>query len=393
MLPVAASLDFISSQSLRTDERFLQFLAFGMIVDLGRARSAVARYAENQRAMRPSLLDVDWPTLAPPACFDVFARILDTIVRDCLDAADPARPLTMGVSGGLDSRLLFHFVRQHRRRPITFTFPRANDDAVVRALTSHIQDEDHIFLENYPWSLEDFYDAFTRESDLGFLNRAAAGIAMDRMYPDRIEIHGFLGEALAGNFLTGDNPADWQSALARFAQLNNPFRFQELLPVQSLLPDAPLINADDLDLDIQAYLGFRQELRIKPSRDPADARYIFPYADSRWAGLWLNRPREDRVGQSLYVAFIRSLGAPEFFDLPGYSSSTKKGIKREKKKRIPPVRHLPPPLFAETAIERLRRRNVFAPGFLDRAAADDASRFNRLGLIATEIAIGAGRFA
>jgi hypothetical protein len=36
---------------------------------------------------------------------------------------------------------------------------------------------------------------------------------------------------------------------------------------------------------------------------------------------------------------------------------------------------------------------VFAPAFLDRAAADDASRFNRLGLIATEIAIGAGRFA
>jgi hypothetical protein len=387
------SLDFIKSESLRKDERFLQFLAFGMIIDPDRTRSAVGRYVAAKEAACPSLPDIAWPMLAPPDCFEVISRTLDAIVQDCLTDANLARPLTMGLSGGLDSRLLFHFFRKHSRRPITFTFQRANDDAVVRALASHIQEENHIFLEEQPWRLEDFYDAFARESDLGFLNRAAAGIVLDRMYPDRLEIHGFLGDALAGNRLDRERSPDWQTALGRFAQGNNPFGFQKLFSALSLLPGSPLADPDELDIDLQTNLGFRQENRIKPPRNPDDKRYLLPFADPRWIGLWLNRPREDLVGQSLYVAFIRSLDAPEFFDLPGYSSSTKRGIKKERQKRYPPVRRLPPALFAETAIERLRRRNVFAPAFLDRAAADDASRFNRLGLIATEIAIGAGRFA
>ncbi len=387
-------LDFIVSERLRNDDRFLQFLAFGFVFDDRRTRGALDRYVE-AKLEAPDIFRSGWDKASEQERFAALDDAQDRAVGDCIASIDAGREPLLGLSGGFDSRLILHYLRRRGLDVETFTFLRKFDTHSARDISERLGVRNTL-IAPADLSFEDFYERAKVEQDIVFLRRLAASATVARLFPDRPQLHGYLGGAVTGGNLRVPPGSEWTSALRNFAGHNDPFGLMRRVGGQRFLPGKPLVPAELIDFDAQLDLGWRQELRIRPAADRTSGTYRFPFSDRGWTGAWLNRSLEDRSGQQLYLAFIRWLDAPEFADMAGFAGKTGGDVREELAKRHAAKekvqRRRSRTLFAE-ALPRLRARNVFSQDFLDAVAEGSRTRKQDFQLICcTEIALGAGWF-
>jgi hypothetical protein len=416
--PPAAS--FIESPKFRANEPFLEFLAFGARFSEEPARFAVERFATQKRDWSRSRAEPDWHAATDAAKHAFMRELLAEIIADVIARIDPRRPLTLGLSSGLDSRTILHFMRRAGVRPQTYSWGTIGhcDFDIARLLAARLSldtiffDTNSIVFEpaamNSPYAM-----TFARIAVLRRLNED---------FPGRIELHGYLGDALTGAHLPERASATWPRAVRRFGSRNDTFYFQQFLPgvARDLLARKPFVTADELQYDHQLDLGYRQAQRIRPGTLPDQRPIIFPFEDPRWVGFWLNRGAADTHGRRLILKFARSLNSEEFFELAEFDAELQAQVKEERIRFLyggngrsglidlsqatgaQPALHAKNfclfatfqnnPDFRRTVLDSLarqRRRGVFAPSFVDSVWRKFEARELRslplmYGLIATD---------
>ncbi len=384
-------LDFIADDRLRRDERFLQFLSFGFVLDDRRSTEAMVRLVAAKKAA-PDIFKSGWDKATPDERFGAMDKVLNEVIQDEI-AAVGSRDIVLGVSGGFDSRLILHYLRRNGISPTTYTFTRNYDADCIRALAKRIP------LVQFPltgaWRFDDFYSHANREQDIVFMSRTAAATEIARAFPNRAEFHGFVGGTISGSHVKVPESPKWDAAKNRFLEKNNPIKLAHIAGGVDLLPGKSLLPADAIAFDDQLNFAYRQELRIQPRRTESDQAYRLPYADPRWMGIWLNRTAEERHQQKLYIAFIRWLNAPEMFDVSMSSDMTGFAVKQQLDATYTDrvgekfAEHV----FLSEAATRLRARQVYSNAFLDSKLAEaPTNRIARRLICCTEIVVGAGWF-
>lgn len=433
--PAAPSRAVVSDRILN-DEAALKFIGFGF--DFSQA--AFDDILENLRRTmairaRPQASDRQY-----------LDGLKDALMASCRAALleTGAHAVRIGISGGLDSRLLYSAYREllPADRIFTYTigYPGQYDYEYVRQLGGGFFLNHHLLdTRDITWNLEEevlhksklsspgSYSA--RRHMLSHLNEAGAPAH---------NVHGFLGDTLVG----GTKPdshlpvVSWDDAKARFIKKNNRFKMQKhLLPkdVSALLPPEPqpVSGLDQYDL---LDFGLRQHQRILPNSSKKPMM-ITPLADDRWMTAIMAR---DNLAEREhhYFQFLKEW-APDVFaevvthnidsreqhqifrrDLTGaaatalretphlnrdgttyYAPLTSKGgnplsgrqfCERAEYSNNPSFRQM-----VDTATAGLRRRSLLADAFLSQTiAAFEAGELTAadqmLGLVSLEINIRAG---
>ena len=65
---------------------------------------------------------------------------------------------------------------------------------------------------------------------------------MDRRYPSRMDVRGYLGDALTGSKVSKNEYVSWEEALTAYRSSNNTFRWQSLVPMGNMLPERSFIR-------------------------------------------------------------------------------------------------------------------------------------------------------
>lgn len=203
-----------------------------------------------------------------------------------------AKQVRMGISGGLDSRLLYSVVREFlpASNICTYTFgtPGQADFELIKHYGKSFL-SNHVFLltSQIKWDVN-----HEVERSQG-LEEAKAFYSIESNFRGRLEaldypktsVSGFLGDALAGgtrpSLGTEDGDA-WETAIRMFLKKNNRFKLQtwfgNSLDIRELLPPKPSELIPGFDFYDHLNVGFRQYQRIKP----AGIGHIIPYTDKRW---------------------------------------------------------------------------------------------------------------
>jgi hypothetical protein len=420
-MPNLTRHNWVTSKAQR-NEKLMRFLALGIVVDEELALEGVER-AEQAR--------LSWRAEHGPVslCDSEIKELLNTCVKDSISPYRD-RALTAGVSAGFDSRALVNGMWELGTKPILFCYgqPGNIDFDVVSWLRGHISEG--VFMINT--------DSLNFEIDkFGFLKKDSRNFTLgggplakhiiDEMFPGRAHVHGFLNDALTGDnrekaaAATGDDRQD-------FVLRNDAFKFQQFLGVSdldSLVPSAAVSEHRGLPLYTQYDFAYRQYSRIRP-KDRKSRIDIFPYEDQRWMGYWLNTPFTDRVGQTRWLSFLKSLDAEIFSDLEGlceegkelrlarkrriYGKNSKGGLVSLQEIQTEPQHNVGWSfdafscarnnesfrLLLERAVERIRDRGIFHKTFLDDVLREfwNGIPENRLminGIVSLEIAIENGQ--
>ena len=406
-------------------QRLERFLAFGVDMHVSSAQRTLDDAASARRRWVDThgLLDPDDDTLA---------QLLRTCVEMALAVARRRAPhatLTMGLSGGYDSRPLLWSLHELGERPYLYTFgqPGNIDFDLIDVIDEQLDlGVEMIDSNSLTWSLDDFDAEAAVTSDLPLSPRVAAGRRIDDTVGARIEVHGFLNGARSGASTAVELLAPEQQVDA-FLAANNPFGFQAMLGpehVRALLPMHVVDEQRGLSTYRQLDLAFRQWQRIKlPSRPGRE--YAYPYAESAWQGFWLTRPPEQLEGQSRWLRFVRSVPPRYFPDLAGIEGH-RSVTRRARLERLYSGSHawraVPPGISAPRnpthhfclrataqnnssfsamlteSLRRLRGRQVVDAALIDRVeqrfAADDATAARMMnGLVTLDTCLESGRFS
>lgn len=414
----------------RNRDDFMSHFAFGALFSNSRASEYLKGIAAKlDRSSRP-ISDRDRK-------HNEINRILGNIV-DNIDIGD--RQVTMGLSSGLDSRALLHFLRLKNIKPMTYTFGQIGslDYDFSRKLSGDI-DLGTILIDTsrIEWRLDWLEESVAETQDVPVSPRVPARKIMDATAGrQRIDLHGYMNGVLTGFHVKDGAPIDWTDAVRQFCLANDAFGFQRRIGFDAsvLLSPEPLVGAEILSFDRQLDIAYRQEQRIKLPRSGYNSSYVFPYEDDEWMNFWLGRDREDLFGQKLFISFLRGIKSDIFFDLDYSSGAVRSDINDAmknlfygKKKLffgrkgglVDPNRDGVVPakpnsdghfcFFAcyennrsfrdvvAVALGRLRGRDVFSSGFIDSIVSDFDRRerpaqYLMNGLVSTDIAIEVGLF-
>ena len=176
---------FIVDRRLRRDERFLQFLAFGFCFSHERAKQVLDRFLRCKEDWVGSGQENVFLGLSPDDQNVFIADLLERVVKDAVARVDPARPLTMGLTAGFDSRLLLHFLHKNGFRPVTYTFGQVGsfDFDFVKVLSQRMGlDTEFCDTSEMEWSWELERQAMSKQI-LPISPRNLATDFMDRRYP------------------------------------------------------------------------------------------------------------------------------------------------------------------------------------------------------------------
>lgn len=353
-------------------------------------------------------------------------RLLGSSLDAALDG-DAASRVSLGLTGGFDSRPMLLAALDAGLRPYLYTFGQAGlvDFDLVSFLTERLSLGVHVIdTSTMTWSLEELEEDAATTSDLPLSPRGIVANIVTRAIGPRRDLHGYLNGALTGN--TRSKSATPGSAIDEFVHKNNPFKLHAVAPPdRAPLRDLVADTAPSLDDYSRLDLGFRQAQRI---RLPAarGARPVFPYESAEWVGYWLTRGVEAVREQRRWIRFIGTLDADVFPDLDGLEYEPGR-LRRDRLRRIyghgatPPM--VSPPRdgivlprnptthfcayscyrnnasfrrVVDTSLARLRRRRIF-PWRLERHIirrfhAGEAKSADQLkGLVSIDIAIAAGR--
>ena len=412
--------DFLRSRRRARDPRFLQLLTFGMLLD----PAAFTRAVDWAEACRST-----WGT--QDLTHDELSWLLKQVVGDAIQRCGP-RPVTLGLSAGYDSRPMLWALWELGLQPQTYTFGQVGnlDFDLVKLLADRLALETEFIDSNTAdWPLEQFDWYAQSAQDLPISPRVLAERHLDDLVPGRIDVHGYLNDALTGGTRPRGPVDSHQLAITEFVNKNDFFGFQQLMPeglVERLLPselvdpDRPLSSYQQLDI------GYRQAQRIRPVTAGSHT-FAFPFEDPRWVGYWLTRPEPEIAGQRSWLRFVRHLGGALLFDLEPFEALPRKDLRRRRlglvyggqgqtglvdvtsSQRILPAN--PTQHFdlracyrnnhsfqdlVGSSIRRLRGRRIFVTSFIDdvmsrfREGEDEAAKMMN-GLLTADIAIEAGR--
>ena len=402
----------------------MRLLSLGMVPDEEIARAGVDRAEQALRSWREAH--------GTEALDDQQLRdLLTECVSDALERC-AGKPLTSGLSAGLDSRPLIQTMWDLGYQPQLYCCGQPGnidwdvvswlrDTTGVRVtmidsteLRFSLAEYEHkrATIHNYP------LDAVGQANDL-----------MSARFPGRVNVHGFLNDVL-----TGDNRdkarAGHSDARASFLAVNDEFRLQQLMDrdfVEQIMPSAAVSSERELDIYRQYDIAYRQYSRIRPL-DTEQQFHVFPYEDSRWMGYWLGRPISERAGQTRWYSFVRAMESSLFADLEGLDE-TGRQLRWARKRRfyghkgtpgivdrssfsvVAPAepgspfdvhacarnnRHFRKAL--QTSLARVRGRRVFRASFLDavesRFWAGDVTASKMInGVVTADIALETGRVA
>jgi hypothetical protein len=423
-----SSADFVVDKRLMRNERFLQFLAFGFCFNHERAKDALDWFVGCKEDWVRAGQEKIYLGLPPDDQNAFIAELLERVVKDAVARIDPARPLTMGISAGFDSRLLLHFLRKAGLRPSTYTFGQVGsfDFDFMKVLSRRMGlDTEFCDTSEMEWSWELERKAMSRQI-LPISPRILTMELMNRRYPNRVDVRGYLGDVLTGSKTSKSEPASWAAALTGFSNNNDTFRWQSLVPIANMLPGDAFVDANVLAFDVQLDLAYRQSQRIRLEQEPRLGNFIFPFEDARWVGFWLSRRRKHLAGQRRYINFIRSLGSEIFYDLQECSETSRRPLRQERMEKLyganrtlvhqaraakampkSPTEHFC--MFAcyknnasfrhvvEQSLRRLRARDVFTRSFIDQTVRNfesgEVQSDRRLrGLVSVDLALEAGHF-
>lgn len=314
---------------------FCDFLHFGFLPQQDRAVQKAAFYSEIVQDESIPVFD--------PASAGSARNLAATILSERL-AVRRAEKIRMGVSSGLDSRGLLGVALDVLRpeQIIAYTTGQTGnpDFDTARDFTHHILPT-HFIIPTQDGTYEvDRFVEWLRKQPPG-VARPMYGISDRVNNPMRPHstlhsVTGYLGDSISGKRLNGQINDNWDDAVANFLRRNEVFRpstkrvISTLLPEEynprHLMPDAPLLPAEQVRYDDQLDLCYRQNQRIRvsfpPSR-PEESRgsdlYVTPgskmvtvYDDIRWQKSYLLMADDLRLNQRHY-RWMLSNNWPEIF--------------------------------------------------------------------------------
>jgi hypothetical protein len=348
----------------------IQLLAFGFIFEPKLEASAIEWLAAHTNAG------------SPPPGDDELTEALDLATSEAMAAAGP-RQICLGLSSGIDSRLLLHFLRRAgvKVNAITVGQPGLLDFDLPHLLSREI---------GFEHKRIDTLRADWRRPPPGPIGgRRTIGLSpaqtilrasVDAM-PDAVFIHGYLNDAITGAHQPDSLSATWEVALSHFCARNDPFRFQKFIldQIPALLPTRPPFAAERVGYDLQTDLIWRQWQRIKPDQSSGSTLTLTPFAHPQWVRLWLRATPEDLAQQRHLIGYLRRLKADEFWDFqlfPGNKRSVRKATaKYIYRKRLWPRartasstrKHAPRDPLRQYDLSAIYRWNPSFKDFLDDA--------------------------
>ncbi len=248
---------------------------------------------------------------------DAMREAIIASVRSLVETV-PEGAVSIGITGGLDSRLIYsalrHVLPADRIFPFTLGYPGQYDLDFVKAWIPDVI-PGHLFVETreITWSLE---RELQRRTIIGRPGAySSKPLMMDILYEKGVPkpcLHGFMGDALLGSARIdhGEAVQDWDTAVSQFITKNNRWRLQELFSHEDLkryLPPQP--DREIAGMDHYAILdyGLRQRQRILAESSIA----LTPYTDARWLQVLLSIENLDER-QAVYFEFVREF-APDVF--------------------------------------------------------------------------------
>ena len=423
----------LKNSPLARDDKFLQFLAFGAFFSQPAAQNAITWFCDCKSRWIASGRESDWGQMNREEKYRFMDSLLVEFTKELTNDIPHDSRLWLGLSSGLDSRLLHYSLRKAGVHFKTYTFGQIGDlDFDLSQILSERMGFATTFFDTSEirWDL-DWYDqvtALVRDHPLS--PRVVTAQLLRKKEGLYIDIHGYLNDSVTGKRATAEPNNNWPAAKNVFCSNNDTFEFQQFFRRKSFLqhlPDTPHVDHEQLTYDQQLYLGYRQAQRIRP-KDYAGMSHICPFEDWRWVGFWLNRNIPELLHQALYIDFITNLEAEEFFELQAIRKHGKpitmkeriafvygqcaENLEKQSKyigKVLPdkPTGHFNPfacyqnnksfRKFVDNTITRTKQRGVFRQGFVDNAmnkfiSGDKRSFRNINGIISTDIAIETGLF-
>ncbi len=417
-----ATPEFVNAGRVSKLEPLLQFLAFGFCFTRERAEQAIEFFADCKEMWLHSGEERAYRALSCNAQNGFIADLLTSVVRQAFDGS---RPPALGISAGFDSRAILHVLQRMGIAPLTYTFGQVGnlDFDFARELARRMALETSFFdTSEMEWSLSAFDRETPNRLDIPLSPRVIVKQHLDDIAPKRRELHGFLNGQLTGARTQKQPSNSWSAAIGTFCQMNDTFLLQSFIPdCHRLLPQESLAETFALSFDEQLSLALRQWQRIRLTPFPQQSELCFPFENRQWIGFWLSRGRHELAGQSRYLQFLRSLQGEVFFDLHACKGESRTALRKERlhqfceleerdtNKTRPknPTAHFCVAAcyrnnvsFRRTideSINRLKRRRVFSPAFIDdtllRFERDEQGAGKRInGLVSADLALEAGLF-
>lgn len=399
--PAASDCAFIKSAEWRTNPRFIQTLAFGAEFSIETARQTIEWADECRRAWLEGPGEQLWQRLDEAGKPAFIRDLIDRIVKDLLGAIDPDLPVTMGLSGGMDSRGILSSLRRIGASPQTFTFGQIGySDYDFVSVPKERASLDTILFDTseMDWKLDEVEAFAPYTQSFPVSPRVPIDSFFNRSMPRRFEINGWLGDALTKSPPEEDMNCTWPDSLPVFNRINNRYQLQCFLPMEEVaaaLPQSPLFDPDRIHPIDQLSIGLTEYQRIRPVDRP-NVTHVFPFAAREWVGFWLNRTPAERSGQALWLRFLQATGKSEFFEMQGLSNLSRSNLRSvmesllygngnnnghvnlaAAEKTLPARHHTH--FCAHTCyknnqsfqrlfdflISRLRKRGIFEPAFID----------------------------
>lgn len=259
------------------------------------------------------------PKISDRRYLDELKNALITSCRSALSETG-AEAVRIGISGGLDSRLLYSAYREllPADRIFTYTigYPGQFDYEYARQLGGGFLPNHHLLdSRDIVWNFEEEVRHKSSKSNPGTYSARRHMLSrLDAAGAPAHNVHGFIGDTLVGGTKpNNDVPvSSWDDAKARFIKKNDRFKMQRHLRpegIEALLPPEPrpFGGLDQYDL---LDLGLRQHQRILPNSSKTSTT-IAPFADSRWMTAIMAR---DNLAERehYYFQFLKEW-APDVF--------------------------------------------------------------------------------
>lgn len=299
-------METIFASGRRINDTLLKFLCFGYFPDKTLGKTLFEAFRDT--------VDLDRYRRNHPSDPAHIADLLQDRMSATLQGVKN-RKLGMGLSAGLDSRAIFYEL--HRRdvpvRLYTFGTPGTADSDFASVLAGQVGHAIEVVrTDSMTLDVPRMLKGAQELQD--FIPSPRLMLIEQMQAREEIELHGFLNDTMTGN-TSFPVETDWEGVRMRAARRDDAFGFQRYFPgyAEQHLPAEPFCDESILSYWDQTQLFFRQMQRFRIP-DPHGQR-LFPFETGDWVGFWYSRDRVQRLGQRLYLAFLRSLNSPIFFDI------------------------------------------------------------------------------
>jgi hypothetical protein len=300
----------------------VQFLSFGFSFEQNSFEKTIGRLSRIMSSK--SQQSIPSSKVKPkPDHVEILKEALIRSTRRAIESSG-ANDVRMGITGGIDSRLLYSAVREILPSECIFTYTlgyRGQYDYEYALEYSHGFLPNHRFFETktIEWDIWEEIDHKRRAS------RPTAYSAKRHLYDymtsqlgaPTYNIHGFTGDTLVGA-TKPDNQIpikSWNDAVQRFIKKNDRFKLQDVflnhIDLLELMPNNPKLAIDGLDDYDLLDFGLRQYQRILGVDSRNSPKTIIPYTDEIWISAVLSVGKiHEREG--LYYDFL-ARWAPDIF--------------------------------------------------------------------------------